>query len=479
MFLERDLTEGGFVEPEAMQQALERQLAMGEPLCQSLLMSNAINFATLDNVLGYHIKTLHKAADTGVERTFLMNLMIKIMFVQGLETIAQLVDVIKLPYAVVEELMEMGRDRTFVESMGSGGGSLIADFRYGLSRAGADLATSLLRQSEYAGPAPVPLDDFTKQVKAQSISNDRVSRERLVQCLSHLVVDDATIDKFGPGMNSGQAMMVYGPVGNGKTSLALALASAFENYVYIPHAIEVDGQIINVFDPTVHEEMQITEDPIEGQQAEKTIFKSSIDNRWVRCKRPVVVAGGELTMEMLDLKFDQQLRYCEAPLQLKAVSGVFIIDDFGRQSVRPEDILNRWIYPLERGHDFLTLPTGKKFAVPFDTMFIISTNQSPGELIDGAMLRRIPYKFHIMPPSLDELKAIFKAVCEKRELPYEPKWVDLLIEEFYNRYEVPFARFHVSYMLDQVSARCRYENVPMHITRDMLLEAANHLIVRE
>jgi len=479
MLLERDLIEGGFVEETAMQEALERQSALGEPLCQSLLMSNAISFAMLDNALGYNIQTLHSIKDTGIDRSFLMNLMIKVLFVHGLETIAQVVEVIKLPYVVVEELMDIARERALVESLGAGQKKLIADFRYGLSRAGAELASSLLKQSEYAGPAPVSLEAFAKQVESQSIAHDHVSRERMAQAMSHMVVEERMIDQFGPGINSGQAILIYGPVGNGKTSMALALANTFENYVYIPHALVVDGQIINMFDPTVHEEMQITEEPAALQAQEKKIFKSSEDRRWVRCKRPVVIAGGELTMEMLDLKFDQQLRINEAPLQLKAASGVFIIDDFGRQAVRPEDIMNRWIYPLERGNDFLTLPTGKKFSVPFDCLFIISTNIPPGELIDAAMLRRVPYKFRLMAPSLDELRSIFEFVSKQRGVPYEPEWVDLLIEEFYSRYEVPYARFHVSYMFDQMAARCKYEETPLQVTRDGLLEAAQHLIVRE
>jgi hypothetical protein len=479
MLLERDLVEAGFVEAEDMKAALERQRAMGEPLTQSLLMSNAISYAALDNALGYNIPTLQSAKDTGIDPVFLMNLMLKIMLVLGLETLPQIEAAIKLPYKVVEELMTMARDRALVESLGTGERSLIADVRYGLSKAGTDTVTGLLRQSEYAGPAPVTLEAFESQVARQGIENEHVSRERLDQCLAHLVVEDGMIDQFGPGINSGQSILVYGPVGNGKTSMALALANAFENYVYIPHSLVVDGQIISVFDPTVHEEMQITEELPEQAQGQKRIFKSAEDRRWVRCKRPTVISGGELTMEMLDLKFDAQLRISEAPLQLKAVSGIFIIDDFGRQAVRPEDIMNRWIYPLERRADFLTLPTGKKFSVPFDCLFMISTNIPPKELVDAAMLRRIPYKFYVGAPTLDELESIFESVSRTHGIPYDSQWVDLLIQEYYTKYDVPFARFNVNYLFDQMAARCKYLNIPFEITRESLLDAAQHMIVKE
>ena len=479
MLLERDLVEAGFVDAEDMKAALERQRAMGEPLSQALLMSNAISYAALDNALGYDIPTLQNAKDTGIDPVFLMNLMLKIMFVLGLETLTQIEEAIKLPYKVVEELMTMARDRALVESLGTGERSLIADVRYGLSKAGTEAASGLLRQSEYAGPAPVTLAAFEKQVALQGIEKEHVSRERLEQCLAHLVVEDGMIDKFGPGINSGQSILVYGPVGNGKTSMALALANAFENYVYIPHSLVVDGQIISVFDPTVHEELQITEELPEQAQTQKRIFKSAEDRRWVRCKRPTVISGGELTMEMLDLKFDAQLRISEAPLQLKAVSGIFIIDDFGRQAVRSEDIMNRWIYPLERGADFLTLPTGKKFSVPFDCLFMISTNIPPKELVDAAMLRRIPYKFYLGAPTLDELESIFENVSRQHGVAYDRQWVDLLIQEYYTKYDVPFARFHVNYLFDQMAARCKYLSIPFEITRESLLDAAQHMIVKE
>lgn len=479
MNIAQNLVETGVIEADALQGALQRQQDKHEPLCESLLRNHAISFAQLDAYLGYQMPVIRSIADTGLSRSFLLNLMAKIMFVNGLDTVAAISDAIKLPYAVVEELVDLARERSLVEALGAAGSHLVTEFRYGLSAAGRELATRALQQTEYAGPAPVPLEMFRKQIEAQAIIKDRVSRERLAQALEHLVLDKRMIDMFGPGINSGQALLIYGPVGNGKTSLALALAQSFENYVYIPHAIEVDGQIINVYDPTVHHKLPDPEIDLPAQDDHKTILRSAEDRRWVRCRRPVAIAGGELNLEMLDLKFDPQLRFCEAPLQLKALSGVFIIDDFGRQSVRPEDILNRWVYPLERGVDFLTLPTGKKFAVPFDSMFIISTNQSPSELVDAAMLRRIPYKYHILPPGIEEYRKIFKMTAEQHGLEYDDAWTDLLIHDFYDRFEVPIARFHPAFLLQQISARWRFEEGPPVVTRENLIEAAQHLVVRE
>ncbi len=436
MLLSQKLVDEELVDQATMQQALERQNDLNEPLCESLINIHALTVRQLDDFLGYQMPQIQTIADTGIGRTFLLNLMLKIMFVNGLETIAAISETIKLPYGVVEELIDLARDRTLVEALGAAEAHLIADFRYGLSAAGRDAATRSLQQSEYAGPAPIPLEMFRRQIDAQTIVNDQVSRKRLSLALRHLVVDDRMVDMFGPGINSGQSMLVYGPVGNGKTSFAIALAQSFENYVYVPHAIEVDGQIINVFDPTIHHEISSPENSTGEEVDRKTILKSQEDRRWVRCRRPVAIAGGELNLEMLDLKFDAQLRFCEAPLQIKALSGVFIIDDFGRQAVRPDDIMNRWVYPLERGVDFLTLPTGKKFAVPFDSMFIISTNQPPGDLVDAAMLRRIPYKYHITAPTLDEFRVIFKNVARDLGMAFDERWVDILMHEYYDRFEV-------------------------------------------
>jgi predicted ATPase with chaperone activity len=349
--------------------------------------------------------------------------------------------------------------------------------RYALTNAGKERASEALRLCEYIGPVPVPLQTYQLQVQKQTITNEIVSIDKLKKSMSHLVLADEIVRRLGPASNSGRAILIYGAAGNGKTAMAEALISAFEQPVYIPYCIEADGQIIKIFDPSVHVPFGI--DPREVSSDKHPMFLPHLpyDPRWVRCKRPYIISGGELTLAMLDLDFDIHSKYYEAPLQMKAIGGIFVIDDFGRQRVRPHELLNRWIFPLERKLDYLTLHTGKKFAVLFDQLVIFATNFPPEELMDAAQLRRVHYKIKISPPTADEYKEIFQRVCESYGLEFSEEIIAYLLNSFYIKHKVPFAGFHPKFIAEHIIAACNYMGTQPHITRQLLTDSLENMVV--
>jgi predicted ATPase with chaperone activity len=284
-----------------------------------------------------------------------------------------------------------------------------------------------------------------------------------------MVLPPGTVGRMGPAVNSGRAILFYGAPGNGKSSVAESVGHSFTQSIFIPHAIHVDGQIIKIFDPTVHEPCAA---PAGGEAP-----AMAADPRWVRCRRPVILTGGELTLEMLDLTFDPVSKYYEAPAHIKAVGGLFILDDFGRQRVRPQDLLNRWILPLERRVDFLTLHTGKKLQMPFDELVVFSTNFPPKELMDEAGLRRIPYKFHMAAPTRDEYETIFLRVCDSRNIEVPPEILPYLFDTFYPATGTPVSCAHPRFLMDHVVARCHFAGETPALTLELLCEALQNLVV--
>jgi predicted ATPase with chaperone activity len=318
-------------------------------------------------------------------------------------------------------------------------------YLFRLTEAGRRRAHEAMELCRYAGPAPVSLEAYRNMVQLQTVRSITICDEELKAAFSHLVVSDAVRRRLGPALISGQAVLIFGPSGNGKTSIAEALGRALPENIYLPHAITVGGQIINVFDPVCHS----VADPAGGREGG--------DARWVLIKRPVIVTGGELTLKMLDLNFDPSAKFYDASLQMKANNGIFILDDFGRQQVEPVSILNRWIVPLERGIDHMTLHTGKKFVIPFDVLALFSTDLEPKDLVHEAFLRRLRYKVRIERPTDGEYLAIFKAVCQANELDFDQAGYAYLLEQGYGRREVARNACHPRDLISLIATRARFE----------------------
>jgi hypothetical protein len=368
---------------------------------------------------------------------------------------------LRLPYTILEPIVERVRAEQLVEVRGTtGSGS--AGYRYALTDAGRDRARQYFDASQYVGPAPVPLASYVGQMHALSAARRYLDRERLRQGFSHLVVGDKVLEQLGPALNAGKAVFLYGPPGNGKTVIAEGLGRTLGGDMYMPHAIDVDGHTITMFDPINHDSLEADAD------ASSVIAVAQRDRRWVHIRRPVVMVGGELTLDMLDLTFNPIAKFYEAPIQLKANGGVFLVDDFGRQRIRPQDLLNRWIVPLESRVDYLTLHTGKKFQVPFDVLIVFATNLNPDSLADEAFLRRIPYKIPITDPTVDQFTRIFELNCRRRNMRFHQVMVAYLQRRHYNPAGRPLRACHPRDLLDQVTALCRYRGIEPVITRELL-----------
>jgi DNA polymerase III delta prime subunit len=289
------------------------------------------------------------------------------------------------------------------------------------------------------------------------------------------VIPERFITRLGPAINSGTAMLIYGPAGNGKTTVAEIVGAIFQNVIYVPYCFEVDTQIIKVFDPSVH---QIIEDQAAGTEGPRGLRRERFDQRWVPCYRPMVITGGELTLEMLDLKFSEIAKFYEAPLHIKAINGTFLIDDFGRQRVKPEDILNRWIVPLNSRIDFLNLHTGKSIEIPFDELVIFSTNLHPNDLMDPAFQRRIAYKLETLEPPEDLFRKVFEGMAAKQGLELTEEVYKQVVDDI-RQFEQPLAYFQPKFIVEQVLASCKFEGVTPQFTKENVEDAMVNLIIRE
>ncbi|PDT39449.1 MULTISPECIES: AAA family ATPase [Sinorhizobium] len=395
--------------------------------------------------------------ETGLEFSFLLRLAAKCATEQDTVTPSHLAERMKLPKAVINPLIKELVKLAYMEARGLAGEDVRSDIRYALSTKGMEYAHAAIRQSSYVGPAPVSLDAFCRQLGLQSIQHERVTQDGLLASLEGLVLSPSLVEKLGPAMNSGQSILLYGPPGNGKTSIAERTSRLFQQTIWVPYAIEVGGYVISFYDEAVHQ-------PVNGMPYPKA------DQRWVECRRPVIKTGGELTLDLLDLAYSEGSTVYEAPLHLKASGGIFIIDDFGRQQVVPQALINRWIVPLERGYDFLTLHTGKKFKVPFDELVVFSTNIAPKELSDEAGLRRLKYKIFVNNPSREEYIRIFEAYA--RGVAVEMSVSDL--ELFYDRKyggESLGSCYHPKYLLDFIGSYCAFNGLRKVASLEMLERA--------
>ncbi len=406
-------------------------------------------------------------ADTGLSLSMVEELVIKSLFFASELRGSDIAQRIKLPQVIVDDVVDGLRKQKLVDLKGSGGAGVgRSGMVYTLTSYATDLLRQILDRNRYNGPAPVRMDEWARAVSIQSVRGMRIRRDRMERHFENLVVQDAIFDGLGPALNSGRSVFFYGPPGNGKTALCQALVNCYEGDIWVPHALLIDDFIIRVFDATVHQ-------PIDDDGG-----GPAPDARWVKIRRPLVVVGGELTLPSLDLIYSTDVKYYEAPFQLKATNGMLLIDDFGRQQVAPKDLLNRWIVPLENDVDYLTLHTGKKLKVPFDVFVAFSTNLEPSDLVDDAFLRRVRYKLAVTPPDEAQYMAIWDRVCRSYGVSFDRRAIAGLVQRHYQRHRRGFAACEPRDLLEQVIDIAHYRGEPARLTEELLDAAAENYFVR-
>lgn len=404
-------------------------------------------------------------ADTGLSPEAIIELLLKTLYVQGARSGQALVESICLPFAIVDELLMRLQQQRLIEvqrTVGAGRGGYVFD----LTSMGSERAREAMAAGQYVGPAPVPLEYYRAWVEEQSIRNLHVTRERLRGAFANMVMDQEYIDSFGPAVNSGRSLFIFGDSGNGKTVTAEALARLLGGAFYLPYAVDIGGQIMVVFDPVYHRHASPAAGAAEGPEWLRDL--PDYDRRFARVERPVVLTGGELTLEQLDLQYDRDTKMYQAPFQVKANGGVLILDDFGRQRVPPRDLLNRWILPLEKRMDFLTLHTGAKFPVPFECLLIFATNLDPDDLVEEAFLRRIHYKVRAESPSRQQYEEIFRRCAAARGLAYQPEAVAQVYRDYYDARGIAPRGCHPRDLIDHVCDIARFGEVEPALSSDLI-----------
>jgi predicted ATPase with chaperone activity len=394
---------------------------------------------------------IDRVENSGLEFGFLADLTLKTVYADSNCSTERVASRLKLPMSVIEPILQHLYREKLLDIRGSIG---FENHRYALLDRGWDRVQRMLDQNGYIGPAPVSLDAYTTMIVNQQAQAPPVTPDRVRGALDHLILPETTIQTLGVVANSRRGILITGPAGTGKTSIARALHSSQAGDIWIPYAIEVDGQIIKVFDSHTHK-------PLDPQPVRRH------DQRWIKIERPVIIVGGELTIEATDLTYSKGTRYYDAPFQMKSNCGTLVIDDFGRQRVDPHELLNRWIIPLEGHVDYLTFHTGKKIQVPFEQMLVIATNLEPKDLADPAFLRRMGYRLRVELPTRSAYAEIFRSYLEKKRMHYRPEVVDLLLD-LYDRTRTPLRSCEPKDLVERCIDICRYEDRPFDVTPELM-----------
>jgi hypothetical protein len=467
----------GLVGSADLEAAFERQRRQGGRLAENLIALGLMTTEQLYAVIEETPVMPRTVAETGLSRGLLMGLLLKFMRIQSCETLPDLSTRMHLSHAVIQELIDEAIQQKLIHVLGSVSTGIVRYIRYALSDIGRDAAGEAMEQTQYLGPAPVSLSAYQSQVGKQKISNEILDVTTLRRAFAGLVLSDRAIHRLVPAVSAGRTVLLYGPPGNGKTSIGSRIAGLFTDPVFIPYAIEVGGQIIKLYDPTLHKPYLETKAEAPAAPANSGVQIEAFDARWSACKRPVAMAGGEMTLDMLDLRWDPVTKCYDAPLHMKALNGVFLIDDFGRQKVNPTDFLNRWIIPLENRIDYLKLNTGITFSLPFDELVIFSTNLEPADLMDPAFLRRIPYKIQMLGPSQEEYREIFVRAATARGLTVTQAAFDYVVEQLTRDGKFQLAAFQPNFLCDQVAQVCRCFRIKPEVTVDLVADALENLYV--
>ena len=407
--------------------------------------------------------------DTGLAPSFLIELVLRTLFSRGQMTAAELANALCLPFTTLNPVFQQMRKQMLIDIVTQKGGGGDSGFVYDIKPPkGSAAVEEAMDKTGYVGPCPVPFADYVESVLAQTVKKLVVTRRSIAKAFADLIISDEVFNEIGPAINSASSIFFFGYPGNGKTSIAERVTRLMGDTIYVPHAVEANGQIIKIFDPIQH--TVIKDDDADGADGFEGLLKKAneFDRRFVKIRRPTIVVGGELSLSMLDLKYNEIGKFYEAPLQTKANGGIFMIDDFGRQQMRPMDLLNRWIVPLEKKYDYLTTITGTKVEVPFDQILIFSTNLDPYQLADEAFLRRIKFKIEIRDPTEEQYRRIWQLVCHGRQVEFDPSGIDYLIETWYKPTGRPLRMCQPRDLLDQMMSIAKYNMERVNFSPDLI-----------